>query len=249
MIKDGIKINIYNTRQLMGAEAAIAVAGTITHLLQQQSEVNMVFAAAPSQNEFLDALVKQDIAWQHINAFHMDEYIGLPPTTTASFACYLQKHLFEKISCKTVNFINGNAANIGAECNRYGALINNRTVDIVCMGIGENNHLAFNDPPVANFNDAETIKAVELDEACRRQQVNDGCFAAFDDVPTHALTLTIPALLNCTYIFCIVPGERKAKAVVNTFGGGISEKYPSTALRKHNNVQLFLDIESSSLLH
>ena len=245
---DGDDINIYESRALMGAAAAQAAADTVNSLLKEQNEVNMVFAAAPSQNEFLAALTEQPIDWTRINAFHMDEYIGLPAGSTAAFAYYLQKHLFEKVPFKAVHYLNGNATDALAECNRYTKLLNDHPIDIVCMGIGENNHIAFNDPPVADFKDAKTVKIVALDEACRQQQVNDGCFASFDEVPTHALTLTVPALLNCKEIFCIVPGKRKAKAVFNTFNKPVTELYPSTALRMHGNVRLFLDKDSAGLL-
>lgn len=248
MIKEGITIHISDTREAMGIAAAIATAETIRDTLGQQDEVNIVFAAAPSQNEFLAALVKQDVDWGRINAFHMDEYIGLPKDSKALFAYYLQTHLFNKVGFKTVNYINGNFATPQFECSRYTALLKQHPVDIVCMGIGENSHIAFNDPPVANFHDKDIVKIVKLDEDCRQQQVNDGCFADINSVPTHALTLTVPALLNCKYIFCIVPGERKARAIFNTFNSSVGEEYPSTALRMHKKVQLFLDKYSSSLL-
>jgi len=245
MIKHDITIDIFENRAQMGTAAATATARTINDLLSKQDEVNMVFAAAPSQNEFLAALVQQQVEWKRVNAFHMDEYIGLSAGSPATFGYYLQTHLFGKVTFKAVNYINGNAEN---ECARYASLLANNPVDIVCMGIGENNHIAFNDPPVADFNDAQTVKIVDLDEPCRQQQVNDGCFPSMAQVPTHAITLTVPALLNCKYIFCIVPGERKAKAVFNTFNSEVNEQYPSTALRKHSSVHLFLDKDSSRLL-
>jgi glucosamine-6-phosphate deaminase len=248
LIKKGITTHMYNNRTQMGAGAAKAAADTIRQLLSAWDEVNMVFAAAPSQNEFLSALIKENVDWRRINAFHMDEYIGLPAGSTATFGYYLQEHLFGKVSFKTIHYINGNAVNIAEECERYTKLLQTHPIDIVCMGIGENSHIAFNDPPVANFNDTETVKVVTLDEACRRQQVNDGCFPSLNEVPTHALTLTVPALLNCRYIFCIVPGERKAQAVFHTFNSEIGEQYPSTALRTHGSVQLFLDKDSAGLV-
>lgn len=247
MIKEGITVSISDTREAMGNTAAIATAETIRTLLTEQDEVNMVFAAAPSQNGFLAALIHQDIGWGRINAFHMDEYIGLPKGSTALFAHYLQTHIFDKVVFKTVNYING-SAEPGEECGRYTQLLKQYPIDIVCMGIGENSHIAFNDPPVANFNDKETVKIVKLDEECRQQQVNDGCFPVLNSVPTHALTLTVPALLNCKYIFCMVPGERKARAVYNTFNSAVGEEHPSTALRMHKHVRMFLDKASSSLL-
>ncbi|HVX50816.1 MAG TPA: glucosamine-6-phosphate deaminase [Chitinophagaceae bacterium] len=248
MVIERIQVNIFNTRTEMGIAAAKAVAATIHALLQQQQEVNIVFAAAPSQNEFLDALATHAIDWQRVNAFHMDEYIGLEATSPVLFARYLRTRLFEKVNCKTVNYICSSNPNPGEECLRYTALLQNYPADIVCMGIGENNHIAFNDPPVANFSDPLRVKIAALDEDCRRQQVNDGCFPVLEAVPGHAITLTVPALLDTKYIFCIVPGERKARAVYNTFYEPIIELYPSTALRKHPNVVMFLDKESSSRL-
>jgi len=232
----------------LGAAAAKALAQTIHDLLQTQPLINIVFAAAPSQNEFLSALLEETIPWHSINAFHMDEYIGLDAASGQTFAGYLKEHLFEKVSCNAVYYMNGNAADLAAECNRYSLLLKNLPVDIVCMGIGENNHIAFNDPPVADFNDPQTVKIVTLDESCRQQQVNDNCFSSLKEVPTRAITLTIPALLNCKHILCMVPGERKAKAVYHTISSAVTEQYPSTILRKHDSVRLFLDKDSSKMI-
>ena len=248
IIKDRITIKIFETGKLMGAAAAASVAKMITLFLKNKDEVNIVFAAAPSQQEFLDALLQESIDWNCVNAFHMDEYIGLDINSTKTFAYFLKKNLFEKISCKTVNYLNGNAPDPASECNRYDNLLKRFPIDIVCMGIGENNHIAFNDPPVADFKDPETVKIVSLDMDCRQQQVNDGCFSSLDIVPKQAMTLTVPALLNCRYICCIVPGERKAKAVYHTINSPVTEKYPSTILREHGCVELFLDNDSGRLL-
>ncbi len=248
MVIDGIAIKILETRVQMGIAAAKAAAATIQTLLSAQEEINIVFAAAPSQNEFLSALIEEPVDWLRINAFHMDEYIGLAADSSATFAYYLKEHLFSKAPFKSIHYLNGNTGDALSECKKYTTLLNQYPTDIVCMGIGENSHIAFNDPPVADFNDREIVKVVTLDNACRQQQVNDGCFTNLDAVPTHALTLTVPALLNCKHILCIVPGERKAKAVFYTFNSAVSEQYPSTALRTHGNVQMFLDKDSSRLL-
>ena len=243
-----IQLRIYDNRPALGIAAAKAVATTIQRLLKTKSEVNMVFAAAPSQNEFLAALVKEDIDWSRINVLHMDEYIGLDDGSEATFAYYLKAHLFSHVQCKAVHFIQGNNNDALAECNRYTSLLQQHPIDIVCMGIGENSHIAFNDPPVADFNDPATVKVVLLDADCRQQQVNDGCFPTLGDVPTHAITLTVPALLNCKYIFCMVPGKRKAKAVYHNFNSPVGEQYPSTALRTHSAVEMFVDKESAAML-
>jgi glucosamine-6-phosphate deaminase len=245
---NNIQLRIYDSRIALGTAAANTVATTIQHLLTTEQELNIVFAAAPSQNEFLAALIKEDIDWRSINAFHMDEYIGLDEGSQATFAYYLKTHLFNHVQCKSVHYIHGNSNNADAECNCYASLLQQHPVDIVCMGIGENSHIAFNDPPVADFNDTAAVKVVLLDADCRQQQVNDGCFPTLDDVPKHAITLTIPALLNCKYIFCMVPGQRKAKAVYHTFNSPLGEQYPSTALRTHGAVQMFVDKDSVAMI-
>lgn len=245
---DKLTVKTYANRKLMGKDAARQVEQCIKKLLAQKPFVNIVFAAAPSQNEFLAALSKVVIDWSKINAFHMDEYVGLSETAPQRFATFLKNALFDKVKFNFVYFLNGNAANLQEECKRYTLLLQQWQADIVCMGIGENGHLAFNDPPVADFNDQQWVKIVTLDDACRQQQVNDGCFKTFVDVPQKAITLTIPALMAAKNIYCVVPGERKATAVFNTINKEISEKYPSTILRKHDNAVLFLDDLSSALL-
>lgn len=246
---DKLITHIYGNRAIMGKEAADAAYKRIAKLLEQQSFVNIIFAAAPSQNEFLDCLTKKTaIDWTRVNAFHMDEYIRLPENDPRLFSSFLKEKIFDLLPFHSVNYINGNAADPKAECARYAELLTKYPPDIVCMGIGENGHIAFNDPPAADFNDPLKVKIVELDLACRQQQVNDGCFNALNDVPTHAITLTIPSLMAGKYIFCMVPGPKKAEAVYNTIKEEIIEKYPSSILRKHPNAFLFLDEDSSSLL-
>jgi glucosamine-6-phosphate deaminase len=246
--KKNMRYSIYPDRASLGVAAAKAMAGAVGRLLREQSEVNVVFAAAPSQNEFLEALKAREVDWTRINAFHMDEYTGLGAGSTHSFAHYLDEHFFDTAPFKAVHYLNGDAPDLGAECTRYAALLQRFPVDVVCMGIGENNHIAFNDPPVADFSDPDLVKVVTLDPDCRRQQVNDGCFGSLGEVPTRALTLTIPALLASRFIFCMVPGERKATAVFHTLRGSVTEQYPSTILQRHPSVELFLDAESSKLI-
>jgi len=247
-LKDNIHVRIFDSRDQLGAAAAKAVAETIQQLLATQTTLNIVFAAAPSQNEFLAALIQQPLDWSRINAFHMDEYLGLGPNAPQSFGYYLSTHLFDQVPFRDVHLMNGLAPDPPAECERYAALLKANPTDILCLGIGENNHLAFNDPPVADFRDPASVKIVTLDGDCRQQQVNDGCFPTLADVPKHALTITIPALMAARYCFAMVPGERKARAVANTFDQPVSEKYPSTILKQHPAVQLFLDKDSSKLL-
>ena len=231
----------------MGAAAAAMAADRIRLLLQEREQLNIVFAAAPSQQEFLEALMADEgIEWERINAFHMDEYIGLSADAPQGFGNFLKDRLFGNVPLRSVHYLNGNAADAQQECDRYSALLR-QGIDIVHMGIGENTHIAFNDPHVADFKDPHLVKVVDLDYACRQQQVNDGCFETFNQVPTHALTLTVPALMQARYVFCMVPGPNKAAAVKHTLFDGISEKYPSTILRTHPQAVLFVDKDSAAL--
>lgn len=230
----------------MGKAAAERFVSEAGQLLQSKEDINVIFAAAPSQHEFLKYLCMSGWDFSRINAFHMDEYIGLPIAAPQRFGNFLKAHLFDKVGFKSVHFINGNASDSKAECARYSDLLKQHPVDIVCMGIGENGHLAFNDPPVADFNDPFMVKVVELETACRIQQVNDGCFENIAEVPTHAITLTIPMLMSAGYISCVVPGERKAPAVYNTLHKEMISEYPSTILRSHKHTILFTDRDSSN---
>ncbi len=240
---------IFDTRENMGNAAGKDIAKTIRTLLDTKDEINMIFAAAPSQNETLETLIKEDgIDWSRINAFHMDEYIGLCENAPQRFGKYLNDHIFSKVNFKSVNYINGSAEDIEAECNRYTELLKKHPIDIVCLGIGENAHIAFNDPWVADFNDSAVIKKVELDSVCRNQQVNDGCFNAISSVPTHALTLTIPMLVSADYMFCSVPASTKAEAAYKTINNAVTEEVPATIMRTQKNAIMYLDSESGKLL-
>ncbi|MBN8858164.1 MAG: glucosamine-6-phosphate deaminase [Sphingobacteriales bacterium] len=244
-----LKVRIYDTRLEMGKHAANDVAERLRDLLSGQETVNMIFAAAPSQNEFLAALsVAKDIAWEKVNAFHMDEYIGLDENAPQRFGQFLRERLFDKVPFREVFYINGSTLHPLEECSRYSALLKKYPADIVCMGIGENGHIAFNDPHVADFNDPLAVKVVKLSEASRHQQVHDECFAAIDEVPAAAITLTIPTLVNANFLYCMVPGATKSRAVYHTLHGEIGEQCPSTILRKHGNATLYLDKDSASEL-
>jgi glucosamine-6-phosphate deaminase len=242
---DKLTVQVYTTRAEMGKEAAVRVSEKINELLQVQETVNIIFAAAPSQNEFLEALRQAPIEWSRIRAFHMDEYIGLHPDAVQGFGNFLRERLFDKKPFLSVHYIGGDASDLEKECDRYAALLGRFPPDIVCMGIGENGHIAFNDPPVADFSDPYVVKVVELDLPCRQQQVNDGCFSELRLVPTHAITLTIPALMAGRFIYGIVPGRLKADAVFNTLRREIVKDYPSSILRNHAHAELFLDAFSA----
>lgn len=245
-----LNVRIYETRKQMGAEAAKDVAERIKELLLVKGGfVNIIFAAAPSQNEFLFFLSKEDtINWNRVNAFHMDEYIGLDNNASQRFGHFLKERLFDKVPFNKVYYINGSTANPDMECIRYADLLKQFPAHIVCMGIGENTHIAFNDPHTADFNDPLMVKVVTLDQVSRQQQVHDGCFAQIEEVPTSAITLTVPALLKASSIYCIVPGNNKANAVYHTLNSEVHQNYPSTSLKKHSNATLYLDKESAAKL-
>lgn len=233
---------IFATRQEMGIAAAKAAADFLRHSLLEQEIVRAIFAAAPSQNEMLAALCETEgIDWRRVVAFHMDEYIRLDAAAPQRFATFLKERLFDRLPFREVHLIESENAEV---VRHYEALLKASPIDLVCLGIGENGHLAFNDPPVANFDDPVWVKVVELDDVCRQQQVNDGCFATFDAVPKQAITLTIPALLSGKRLICTVPGSTKRQAVGRTLNDPISTACPATILRNHPSCTLFLDSES-----
>lgn len=243
-----LPVRIYDSRKSMGEAAAEDVAVCIRELLADKAEISMIFAAAPSQNEFLEALTAHPrIEWNRIHALHMDEYVGLPATAPQGFGNFLRAAIFDKVPFASVDYI-GTGADPDQTCRRYAEILDKRPADIVCMGIGENGHIAFNDPHVADFNDPRPVKKVALDETCRMQQVHDGCFRSLDEVPRYAITLTIPTMFRVKHIFCIVPAPTKARAVRETLYGPISEKCPASILRTHENAILYTDTDSAALL-
>lgn len=245
---DLLQIKVFASRTEMGEAAGKAVSDRIRFLFDQQEIVRMIFAAAPSQNELLTYLSKdKSINWQRIDVFHMDEYLGLPTGAPQRFSSFLADHLFAEVKPRTVNLID-DAESIENALFTYAELLNEAPIDIVCLGIGENGHIAFNDPPVADFNDPKFIKQVILDDACRQQQVNDGCFPIFNAVPKSALTLTIPTLMAGKYLYCVVPGKTKNKAIKEVLTGEITIACPASILRKHENCILFTDTDAYNLM-
>lgn len=233
----------------MGSASAEAVAQQIRDRILSSGHANVVFAAAPSQNEFLAALAAEEgIDWAKVVAFHMDEYVGLPADAPQGFGNFLRERLFDSVKPGSVYYLNGQAEDPLAECERYAALLEENPVDIVCAGIGENGHLAFNDPPAFDTDDVPAVRVVELDLASRVQQVHDGCFSDLTEVPGHALTLSVPALVAARWVFTMVPGPTKAEAVKATLQGEIGPHCPATALRRHAAAVLYLDREAASLL-
>ena len=248
-VKDKLEVEIFENRTLMGEAAAKDISAKIKELLVEKQEINMIFAAAPSQNDVLKALVEdKTIEWNRVNAYHMDEYIGLDKNAPQGFGNFLKEHIFGLVPFKSVNYIDITTTDPEKEAERYGELLKANPTDIVVMGIGENGHIAFNDPDVADFNDKKVVKSVKLDEICRNQQVNDGCFKTIDEVPARAMTLTVPTLVAAPWLFCIVPAATKAKAVYETINGKIDEYCPASILRTRDNAKLYLDDKSSALL-
>lgn len=211
------------------------------------ADIRMLIAAAPSQDEFLDVLTGiESNPWSSLTAFHMDEYLDLPPEAPELLGSYLREHLFDKVAFRRVYFIDPIPADASTGGASYGQLLEQVPIEIACLGIGENGHLAFNDPPVADFEDSETVKIVELDERCRQQQVNDSCFETIVKVPKQAITLTVPALMAAASLFVIVPGPTKTEVVFRTLQGPIETACPASVLRRHKNARLFLDIDSAA---
>ena len=244
-----MKVSISATKKEMGIKAAACGAAFIRDAIAARGEANVIVACAPSQNATYDALVYQPgIDWSKVNFFHLDEYIGLPCDAPQGFGNFLDRHIFGLVPFGEVYYISCDAPDASEECRRYSELLRKYPVDIVCLGIGENGHIAFNDPGVADFDDPALVKIVPLDDVCRMQQVHDGCFESIDLVPTHAITLTIPALTAAESMYCIVPCPTKAVAVRAAVKGPVTESCPASVLRTHAKSYLYLDSDSASLL-
>ena len=238
-----MRVESFSSRGEMASASASAVASAIHELLAKQAEVRMIFAAAPSQAEMLAALTAaENIDWSRVTAFHMDEYVGLPPTAPERFAAWLDVHLFRKLPFGEVHRIVPEP-DPEAAASRYAAALAAAPIDIVCLGVGVNGHIAFNDPPVADFDDPSDVKIVVLDDVCRQQQVDDECFARVEDVPETAVTLTIPRLLRAGRLFCVVPGAAKRDAVHAALYGPVTTACPASILRQAD-CTLYLDAES-----
>lgn len=247
--KDNLSVRIYDSRAAMGEAAAQDAILLLRKLLEEKERVRAIFAAAPSQNEFLSALCKAPaVDWNRITAFHMDEYVALAPDAPQGFGNFLRRALFDRVPFGHVHYIDGNARDLEAECRRYQSLLEEAPIDVVFLGIGENGHIAFNDPPVADFCDAKGVKVVALDPICRNQQVHDGCFASLEHVPAQAITLTVPTLAKAAHHLCIVPAATKAAAVALTINGPIAESCPAAVLRRCRDAVLYLDPDSSAQL-
>jgi glucosamine-6-phosphate deaminase len=241
-------IHITENRAALGLAAGKAIASALRERIAAMGSATVAFAAAPSQNETLATLVAEPgIAWDRVTAYHLDEYAGAMPDSPYSFRRFLRERVFDLVTPAAFHQIRGEAKKPEAECARYADLLPDEGFDIALLGIGENGHLAFNDPP-CDFEDPADIRLVQLDEACRIQQVNDGAFTALEDVPTHAFTLTVPALLAAREVFVMVPGKAKAAAVAFALEGPVSPRCPASILRTQARMSLYLDQDSASLL-
>jgi glucosamine-6-phosphate deaminase len=241
-----MEIVISETTHILGKKAARMGGELIRTAILDRGNANIILATGASQFEMLKELVKEDIDWSLVRAFHLDEYIGLSETHPASFRKYLKERFVDIVSPMEFNYVNGNT-DPDDECVRLGKLISKHPVDVAFVGIGENSHLAFNDPP-ADFETEEAYLIVKLDEECRRQQMGEGWFLTVNDVPEKAISMSIKQIMKSNTIICSVPDLRKAEAVRKTVNGSISPAIPASILRRHKAVWLYLDKDSSSML-
>lgn len=242
-----LKIEIHPTREAAGSAAAQSAAGSMLQLAKENPEFAVIFATGASQLDTLQALTQiPGLPWARVRGFHMDEYIGLSPDHPASFRRYLRDNLTQKVQMKEFFEINGTASDPEKACKNYAALLRAANPQLCLLGIGENGHLAFNDPDVADFNDPLDVKVVQLDTVCRQQQAAEGWFGSLEEVPQRAMSITIPALFRVPKLIASVPGPRKAAILRRTLEDSISTACPATLLRTHPDATVYLDRESSA---
>ena len=246
---DALSVEVHASKLDLGRAAADHAATFIRSAVDLQGRARIIIGTGPSQNEVIGALTaRPDLDWGAIEVFHMDEYVGLPASHPASFRRWLKEHVADVVRPGAVHYLRGDAADIEEEQRRYAVLLEQAPVDISFLGFGENGHIAFNDPHVADFHDPVLVKQVVMDERCRMQQVNEGHFPNLGAVPPQALTLTCPALLAAEHLISSVPDRRKAEAVRNALEGPITPACPASVVRTHRDAWLFLEPESASLL-
>jgi glucosamine-6-phosphate deaminase len=244
-----LRVQVHDDLDALAAQAAADAAGALRAAVADRGEAAVMLATGNSQLAFLARLATHDdVDWSRVTAFHMDEYVGVSPTHPASFQRYMRERVGDRLPVKQFHYLAGDTDDPAAEAQRYEALLRSHPLDLCCCGIGENGHLAFNDPPVAHFTDPADVKVVRLEDASRRQQVGEGHFATIDDVPTHAITVTIPALLRARRVLAIVPEARKAPAVHAALEGPITTACPASILREHADATLYLDRDSAGSL-
>jgi glucosamine-6-phosphate deaminase len=240
---------IFTTRAEAGAASAAAASAILRAAIEKDGAAAVVFGAAPSQNEFL-ANLRADVSidWPRVTAFHLDEYAGIDTNHPASFRRFLRERLMDHVPLAAFHELAGDATDLAAETDRYAKLLAAHSPVLVALGIGENGHLAFIDPGECDFDDPHDVRIVQLDDACREQQVHDGCFARAEDVPRRALSLTIPFFMRTPHAVVTVPGPAKARAVRDALEGPIDPKCPASILRRHSDACIFLDQDSAALL-
>ena len=259
MVQDGLEKNfradqlnvyIYESRPKMGQAAAAVIATEIRRAIEERGRAVVILASAPSQNEFLEKLTEAPgIDWSRVTAFHLDEYLGMDDQAPQSFRKFLIDRLVNKVPFGQFHGLRGDAPDGMEEAKRYAKLLEENPPDFAVLGIGENGHLAFIDPPFCDFNDSEAVKVVQLDEVCREQQVHDGAFASLDEVPRDALSLTIPTLMATPKLFAIAPGPAKRHAIKRTIEKPVSTTCPASILRMHPNAHLFIDVVAAEFLN
>lgn len=243
------RVRIHASQEVLGTAAAQQAAGLIRAAVAQSGRARIVVATGNSQLAMIGALAGQEgVDWKRVDIFHMDEYVGISHDHPASFRKWIRTRVEEKVRPGSMEYLEGDAPDLEAEMARYARLLSAGPIDLAFVGIGENGHIAFNDPAVADFEDPLMVKRVVLDRACRRQQVDEGHFENIDAVPREALTLTCPALFRAQSWICFVPEARKAKAVRNALEGPISTVCPGSLVRTHPNTTVYLDADSSALL-
>jgi glucosamine-6-phosphate deaminase len=246
---EALEVRVYGRETEMARDAASLARSYLQETLARQGAAAVILATGNSQIQFLEALVALGgVDWSRTTLFHMDEYLGIDAGHKASFRRYMRERVEATLRPRQFHYLEGDALEPIQECERYGHLLKAQPIDLCCLGIGENGHIAFNDPPVANFGDPRPVKIVKLDEACRQQQVGEGHFPKLEAVPQYALTLTIPVLCSARRMLCIVPEKRKAKAVQAALQGPVTTACPGSFLRRQAQATLFLDAESASLL-
>lgn len=243
---ENLPVYVFDIREEMGKVAAADAAKRINAVIEKNGVANVIFAAAPSQNDLFENLLKEDIDWSKVRGFHQDEYVGIDASEPAGFGNFLRRAIFDHVQFKEIHYLLCDESEAEKKCEEYAELLKKYPADLIFLGIGENGHLAFNDPAVADFEDPKMVKIVELDDVCRQQQVNDGCFATLDDVPKFAMTLTMSYIMSVSEAICVVPTDRKANAVYGALEGPVTTECPASILRKHANAALYLDKNSAA---
>jgi glucosamine-6-phosphate deaminase len=246
---DALSVRPYNSEAELAQDAAQLAQEHLQSILAQQGTATVILATGNSQIKFLEALIAlEGVDWSRVTCFHLDEYLGIDANHPASFRRYLRERVEDRVKLKRFHYIEGDTLQPLAECDRYTRLLLAQPIDLCCLGLGQNGHLAFNEPSVADFNDERSVKLVKLEQSTRQQQVDGGYFASLDAVPQYAFTLTISTICAAKKIFCLVPGKRKAPAVKEMLQGVVQPDYPASVLRTQATATLFLDADSASLM-